>query len=323
MVANPNLALLVVAFARAEGVSKIINTAVSFGISRVYISVDGAGPNQMVRAEQEKMLKIIADFENSTEVSLFLVKRELNIGCSANVLSSIDWVFEHEENVIILEDDCIPTKDFFQFVSEAISILEHDQRIWLLGGTQVLTNLELPDVFLSKYPITWGWATTKGKWHEIRTALLDLESKYSNYGNMGLSIVENSYWRSGSRRSYSGMIDVWDIPLAMALLAKEKFCLLPSQSLVMNVGDDGFALHTNSNSSGMRKKTGVFTGIGNSVTVSESYAKELKRTQYKIRNYHLLSNKLRAVLDFLFVLVNGSPRKPLVERWKNARIEIS
>lgn len=323
MVANSDLALLVVAFARAEGVSNIIKTAISSGISRIYISVDGAGSSLAVRNEQERMLKIITDFQNSSEVSISLVKRELNIGCSANVLSSIDWVFENEENAIILEDDCMPTEDFFNFVSETISIMQQDQRIWLTGGTQVLTNLELPDVFLSRYPITWGWATTKNKWREIRAALFELESSYSNLGKTDLSIVENSYWRSGSRRSYSGMIDAWDIPLAMALLTKGKLCLLPSQSLVMNVGDDDFALHTNSNSSGMRKSTGAFSGIGNSVTISESYAKELKRAQYKIRHYHLLSNKLRAVLDFLFVLVNGNPRKPLVERWKNARIEIS
>ena len=48
--------------------------------------------------------------------------------------SSDKLVFEHVDQGIILEDDCIAHPDFFSFTSELLDFYKNDKRIWCISG---------------------------------------------------------------------------------------------------------------------------------------------------------------------------------------------
>lgn len=65
---------------------------------------------------------------------LHLMYRDKNIGCKYGPYGSISWFFNHEEEGVILEDDCVPDLIFFPFVREMLVKYRNDNRISMIAG---------------------------------------------------------------------------------------------------------------------------------------------------------------------------------------------
>ena len=71
------------------------------------------GPREGYLGEMEKINKvreIVTKIDWSCEVKTLF--REKNLGCKKGVSEAINWFFEHEEEGIILEDDCVQIRIF-------------------------------------------------------------------------------------------------------------------------------------------------------------------------------------------------------------------
>lgn len=321
MISPLRFALLIVAYARSENLSKIVDTALRSGIQRIYIVLDVSNTNTKIQAEQKRMEAFVQKFQSESNIFIGLKVRDHNVGCSANLLSGIDWAFTDEECLAILEDDCIPSSDFFQFTDQALKYLENKEDIWISGGFRVLPHLLLDQTVLTKYPITWGWATTRKKWQEMKEVLVEQERTFSDVNFKGCGKLEKVYWRAGARRSYQGYIDAWDIPLALAFLSKGKSALSPAASLVTNIGDDEFATHTSSKSSGIAQGVGILQK-GKLSPISSNFLNHLIASDhFKIRKRHLVTTKLRAMSDPVSSIFGSKKQLPLIVRWEKAKIE--
>lgn len=312
--------LLIAAYARANNVREIIELALLAGVKRIYVVLDGCDENQGIQDQQLLIENFIYERQKSHSVSIKLVKRSSNVGCSANILSGIDWAFNFENYLAILEDDCLPTNDFYSLVVNAQNLLETDPNIWIVGGMQVSPIATEGQAILSRYPITWGWATTREKWGQIRNAIFEGEANFSKFNKKDLTLTERLYWRTGARRSYSGIIDAWDIVLALAFIQNNRLCILPPESLIRNVGDDYFALHTNSRSPGIQMETGSWNGCIEGISRSLKYEAWIRGFHYKIRKRHLVTHQIRRLSDFLITLLRLNRNKDLLERWNQATI---
>jgi hypothetical protein len=312
--------LLIVAYARAANVKEIIKTATNVGITRIYIALDCSGSNIEIRNLQNDIREFVIQFNAENKVRISILERSTNVGCSANLLSGIDWAFEFEEYIAIVEDDCLPVDDFYSLVLQSRARIEMDPSIWIVGGTQVVNSDFVNRALLSRYPITWGWATSRTKWIEIRSALINGSKTYMNFVGSGIRRSESLYWRAGARRSYSGFIDAWDIPFALAFIRNNKFCILPSESLVENVGDDSFALHTNPNSSGIRIATGILRDELSTLERSLPYEEWIRKNHYRIRRRYLVTNNIRKFIDLSTKYFKNLNRKPLIQSWHDAKV---
>ena len=75
--------------------------------AKLYIAADG--PRNDKPGEQalcEKTRAIITDIDWPCQVSTLF--NDVNKGCKNAVSDAITWFFSHEEEGIILEDDCVP-----------------------------------------------------------------------------------------------------------------------------------------------------------------------------------------------------------------------
>jgi hypothetical protein len=321
MIQIGNFGVLIVGYARAENVIEIIDLAVSAGIRRIYVTLDAPKKDSEIQRQQESIEKKISEVNKiNNDVQILSVRHSSNVGCSANLLAGIDWAFQFEKNLIILEDDCIPSLGFFEFVSSAHIYLVSEPSIWITSGTQVFPAITDKSAMLSKYPVTWGWATTRFKWREIKSALLFEESNLNSFNKPDMGLIERIYWKAGARRSYAGYADVWDIPLAVCFLRNEKFALLPSDSLVTNRGDDKYALNTNIKSSGIGIPTGKFHAIKSSPIRSYELELATRNYHYRIRNIFLITTFLHQVFDSIYFKITRTNRETLISRWKNASI---
>ena len=316
---NSSIAALIIAFRRHANLSTQIKRLGDSGITRVYIAVDAAPANDPQAIIDVARTLDVAKNMTMENLEVRVSTHESNVGCSAGVLSACDWFFSMEDFGVILEDDCIPTPDFFKYVDSAKSHLNDDAN-WLICGTQFAPpNLAASDWLLSKYPLIWGWATSRENWNVISA---ELKNGSSGDFHKDISKSEKQYWRAGARRSSAGLVDAWDNILVYRMLINSKHAILPKFTLVTNIGSDHVATHTPATSKWLGLETGSFTAPNTAPVANQSLDLWLRNNFYKISKRHLLTTRLTSMRDKFM----RNPGSSLAQRWAEANqnlIEIS
>lgn len=316
MKTDNTLAVLIISYRRSDGVRKLLDICKRNDISRIYLALDGPKNGSLVGKKVNfEIRQVIQDFtEKYPEVRVATLFRSKNLGCAASVLSACDWAFESEENLTILEDDCLPNDDFFTFSRCALEVMRTRKDIWLSCGTQFAPNPLSKDSWcLSRYALTWGWATTRENWIQISSALKSVD-KRSSFSDR--SFVERTYWLAGARRAFTGWVDVWDTILVQKMLANQKFSILPDSPLITNIGNDEEATHTRGASPWLYVHRGKFSDSGNTPVFAAEKDMWLFRAFFKISYRHLLSTLLTRVKDSFNK--SRKPFCPLLHRWEEA-----
>lgn len=302
-----DLSVLLLTFERHENLLEILNTCKAAGINKIYVSQDGPRqfPNDFQKKSHKHVRDIIETFSRQNSEYIYFLPRKINRGCAANVVSSCDWVFSKENRLLVIEDDCLPSYDFFEFCDASILQMERSDVAWLACGTQFIQSESNQDSWiLSDYPLIWGWATTKKNWKEISESLKN--GLISVTRNPKLKEPDKSYWRAGARRASYGFTDVWDTLLVYKMLMANKKAILPIENLVQNVGTDLHATHTKNDLGGKPMNLGVFASPLSTPKLSNFHNARLRKDFYKIKPRHLLSTKITLVSD---ILRSGLSRK--------------
>jgi hypothetical protein len=176
---------------------------------------------------------------------------DVNLGCGHRPASGINWVFEHVEDAIILEDDCVPHPSFFPFCAELLEKYRQDTRVMHIGGSYFLNN-PIPasySYYFSVFNIAnGGWATWRRAWRYF-----DLQCKL-------WPILKDTRWLSHledddrARRFWArefetahrekGDVSYWDHQWTFACWANSGLSILPKKNLTSNIGFHEDATHT-------------------------------------------------------------------------------
>jgi hypothetical protein len=317
---DSSMSLLVVAYLRPESLKLILETAYESGIRNFFVSIDFPRNSSSENLElSSKVSRVVTDFKLGSQAKVTTAVRDKNVGCTPAVLSSCDWAFSKTDNLIILEDDCIPTSDFFDFCRTSLPAIKKDPKTWLAGGTQIAPSNMIDEPWLlSKYPLTWGWCTTSDKWTLIRNSLSTPGGKLTRINSPELSLHERRYWNAGAKRAFSGISDAWDTPLVQQMLLNKALAILPKRPLISNVGNDQVATHTHGNATGLRVNTGSFSTPESSPKRNTEVENWLRNDFYAIKFRHLLSTRVTSLIDI--VTRRQFRGKSLVESWNLAKL---
>jgi hypothetical protein len=294
-----DVACLVIAFLRTDGVERLLKAISLAGISRTYIAIDGARSNS--EREIQEMLTISAkELAATLGIELIIWKRDSNLGLAASVITGLNWFFSFEENGIIFEDDLDPHPDFFFFAKEALSIYRKSEDVWLISGNQFYSKENTQNTALwATYPLIWGWATWRQAWFEMESSLLDEGDL--NFDGVPRSV--KNFLSVGKERSLNGVIESWAVPLAASMHAAKKFCLTPPVNLVGNLGDDSFAIHTKEINQGGAHSIGSLPllfefSAKDSVKEPKDTDSFIESNIYMIRFRHIFLPLYRPIIDY-------------------------
>lgn len=176
----------------------------------------------------------------------------VNLGCGKRPATGISWVFEHVEEAIILEDDCVPHPTFFRFCEELLEIYRHDERIMMIGGRSNLYDQEQTQYsyYFSRLPSCWGWSTWRRAWrhHDMEINLWPSLRDTSWLLDILSDPVEIEFWQNIFDKAYTGAgnVDYWDFQWAFTCWAHNGLTILPNKELVSNIGFGEEATHTKS-----------------------------------------------------------------------------
>lgn len=211
---------------------------------------------------------------------------EVNLGCRDNITLGLDWVFSKVDDAIILEDDCIPDLDFFEFCEEMLDKFKNHDLIGTISGTYIGTfNATNESIFFSKFPSVWGWATWARVWNEY-------EKDLSKWSPKERSLVIDKYISSSKAKRYwqfylnlvaNKRIDTWDYQLTFLHLRLGLLSIIPSVNLISNIGFRQDATHTlnpNDKSANLQRESMKRPLIlPNQITPNKSYDTFLEQTR--------------------------------------------
>src|SRR5260221_12750058 len=154
---------------RPETTRRVMEAIRKIRPAKLYIPADGPRPNRKEDVEKCKEVREIASVID-WECDVTKLFRNENLGCGKGPSSAISWFFEHETEGIILEDDCLPSPDFFRFCAALLEGYRYDTRIMEI----VCNNFEKErgrveySYFFSKTIYLWRGAPRRdaGKRHD-------------------------------------------------------------------------------------------------------------------------------------------------------------
>lgn len=228
--------------------------------SILYIFSDGARNN----AEQPKVtavrefLKTITGFKE-----IHISENPMNQGLPKSIIGGASAIIAKYGRAIIMEDDVITAPQFLHFMNDALLEYKDDERIMHISGYFFRHNEKLPEYFLTRQMLCWGWATWDRAWKhftpDIDTHIAFIE-KHKELGSNHFLRSTLSMLRANKR----GTLRTWSSFWQCSILENGGLCLTPSISFVKNIGNDESG--TNS------KKTIAFETIAES-----TYAQQLPK----------------------------------------------
>lgn len=251
-----NTPVLFLVFNRPKKTAQVFEKIRQAKPPRLYVA--GDGPRNGYDGEKEKVLKareIATRVDWDCEViTLF---RDKNLGCKNGVSGAINWFFEYEEQGIILEDDCLPHRDFFNFCENLLDRYAKDKRVSVITGNNFQNKKWRGNAsyYFSKYNHVWGWATWRRAWIHY-DGDIKFWPRWRNskaWLNHTPDKVERKYWRNIFDRVYEGQIDTWDYPWTASIWYQNGLTVTPNVNLVSNIGFGEDALHTKSKNSKFSK----------------------------------------------------------------------
>lgn len=237
-----NTPIIFIIFNRPAVTKRVFEVIRKMQPTRFFIAADG--PRYPLKKEYELCEQTRAIVEQiDWPCDLQLLFNEQNMGCGKAVSRAITWFFQQVEEGIVLEDDCLPSEDFFFFCEELLAHYRHDSRVTTICGSTLLNKkyAHIPGHYLGNSNGVWGWATWRRAW-----ALYDFEIKKINdplvkeriRKTLGNDIVF-PYVIDTFNLLLSGKFDTWDIQWYFAGLSNGGRAVCPFQNMISNIGHDG------------------------------------------------------------------------------------
>ena len=241
--------ILITTWKRHREVALLIEEIRKISPSKIYVSSDG--PDLDIKGNKEKVIKtrnvIINNIDWPCELKTLFSSE--NNGCKNGMIKAINWFFKNEKEGIILEEDCIPSEEFFVFCAELLKKYRDNDKVWTISGSNFQDGMWRGDssYYFSKYFHCWGWATWRNRWNKFDFDLLELNKvKDTNLLNhIFKNPKERVYWLNiWERLINEGKPDSWAYRCGFNCFINEALSIIPNKNLVKNIGLNKQATNT-------------------------------------------------------------------------------
>jgi len=144
--------ILITSFVRHESLRVLFNVIRNLKPAKLFLASDGPREDYSGDIYKiEKCREILSGV--NWECDVYHIYFEKNLGILETAHRAIRFAFGLVDELILLEDDSIPSVDFFNFADEMLSKYKDDERILLISGSNpynINRNIE-SDYFFSKF----------------------------------------------------------------------------------------------------------------------------------------------------------------------------
>lgn len=248
--------ILLVTFNRPEHTRQVLEVILKQEPLSLYVSQDGARDgNENDRVKCQEVRDVVKELTDAYAAShkdftLHTLYQKQNLGCGPGPSAGITWLFENEEQGIIIEDDCVLADSGFWFYEELLNRYKDDERISAITAT----NLHLkwrssrsPYLFSTVGSGTLGcWAGWARAWKKFDYFIKawDVEAQREE--------LRKNFEREEYYEYYAQIFDncrkkqnhMWDYQWFFAKMLHGTMTIVATKNMVSNIGFDAAGTHT-------------------------------------------------------------------------------
>lgn len=240
-------AVLFVIFNRPGVTQRVFNAIRGAKPARLYIAADGPRrgfPDDELLCKQAR--EIVSKVDWDCEIKTLF--NDTNAGCKYGVSAAISWFFSHEEDGIILEDDCLPSNSFFKFCDTLLDKYRYDTRIRHITGCNLQFGKKwgTASYYFSNRTHVWGWASWRRVWddYDLNLDKYDVAEISEQIKNIYQDDLVVECWADIFNELKAGNINSWAYPLDFCNFFNNGLVIIPNENLVTNIGFSANATNT-------------------------------------------------------------------------------
>jgi hypothetical protein len=232
-------------FNRPEPTRRVFSAISAIRPAQLFIMADGPRsdrPEDVGRCQEVRAIVEAIDWPCQVRADF----APTNMGCGDRTISGLNWVFEHVDQVIFIEDDALPDLSFFPFCREMLQRFRDDQRIVTVRGVNLYPERPMAySYFFSSLFGSWGLALWRRSWQQFDPAmtLWPEARERSLLANVFPRPAHWRYWHrildSCHRKQFS-----WDYAFALSCWLQGGLTVVPARNLVRNIGFGADSTHT-------------------------------------------------------------------------------
>jgi hypothetical protein len=210
----------------------------------LYIISDGGNTDTEIEAINKS--RSIVDVMINWDCELVFIKLNQNLGPYNIWNYAVDLVFESYDRAIILEEDILPSEDYFRFMDELLEKYKNDPQIYFISGMNFLgkypVDQEVSYFFVNKAS-AWGMATWKRTYLRFIKNPSELDTPY--YNQVVLSYLEkigDPHWFGHLKMlqskilNHNNSMEFYLMGINENLLFNS-LAIVPASNLVRNIGN--------------------------------------------------------------------------------------
>ena len=299
--------VLILSFNRPSLTKALISALSKVQPERIYFAVDGPraqNETDLISVAEVRSLVSLIDWDCEVH-TLFRVE---NFGLKKSVIEALDWVFASEEQAIILEDDCHPIPEFFEFCAETLAKYGSDDRVMQVSGSCFvpISSANSTKYYFSAINDIWGWATWRRAWDRFEREVPEhdnpvlREKLFEYFGNKRIVKWFTRYVEEAA----SPNSQVWSTQWTLALVNNLAYTIVPQTNLVVNVGfttdsthmtNDAFKLYADFEPQRIKSNVNPGDVVVNRTLDSERFSL-IEATDLNLRKKALLIASLKKIM---------------------------
>lgn len=257
-----DLPVLLVFFTKEKPLKHVFERIRDVKPSKLYLCQDG--PREGREGDIEKIKncrEIVSDIDWECEIHERF--QEKNLGCDAHIYQALEWVFQNEEYMVMLEDDGLVDATFFPFCKYLFEKYYDDKRIALISSFNLLEKWDCPyDYFFSTTgTLSGGWGMWRRAWESRNEALDFLNDKYTDsifhntcFNHFHENNIRKSIVRQKETLKRTGKIHSFELIVETIRTLNHSLSIVPTLNMMSNIGIDSEAFHSGSNIRHLPKK---------------------------------------------------------------------
>lgn len=254
--------VLLIFFTKEKPLKRVFERIREARPSKLYLCQDGPREDRPGDIEKiKKCREIVSNIDWECEIHERF--QEKNLGCDPHIYQALDWVFQNEEYMIMLEDDGLVDLSFFPFCKYLFEKYYDDKRVALISSFNLLEKWNCPyDYFFSTTgTLSGGWGMWRRAWESRNEALDFLDDQYTNsifsntcFNNYHENNIRKSIIRQHETIKRTGKIYSFELIVETTRTLNHALTIVPSLNMMSNIGIDSEAFHSGSNIRHLPKK---------------------------------------------------------------------
>lgn len=245
-----DIPVLLITFNRPNHTRKVLEAILDAHPKELYVFQDGArkgNENDLIKCAEVR--KLVSDLTEGSDLSLHTYFSEKNLGCGPGPMTALNWFFAENEMGIVIEDDAVANKDFFQYAEELLVKYENDDSVCAIGSMNVDAHPwgDGSYYFSMMNRNLCAWATWRRAWERFDLRLLSVSRKQLKKALRcyGCGVLECEYWCDRLDEVHKDGCGgrSWDMQFFMSIWLHHGKGIIPNVNLSSNIGTVGEATH--------------------------------------------------------------------------------